>query len=159
MKQTTIKICKFCGNKAPSNMQGYCQVCYHYFITEGKEVYPLPKVGEITYAPNGDCICPFCGKAFRKLGGHFWQAHKMTSKEAHHKIGWDLNAKASNINYRALMQNRLQPKCVADNLILKGQSTRFSKHSIGRPKSKVSPMTLKRLKQQSFIKTNLTKEN
>lgn len=147
-----IKYCKFCNNKAPSNMQGYCQVCYCYFIIKGKEIYPLPNVGEITYAPNGDCICPFCGKAFRKLGNHFYQTHKITSKEAHHKIGWDLNAKATNADYRNLMRQRLKQKCVTINLIIKGKQTRFVLKHSGRTREKVSIMTLKRLKQQSFIK-------
>lgn len=150
--------CKFCSKPAPSNMQGYCQVCYHYFILEGKEVYDLPKYGEITYAPNGDCICPECGKAFRKLGRHFNLAHGMSSAEAHKKFGWDRNAKATNKAYRDLMRDKLQEKCVTVNLIDKGKSTRFAPNHSGRTRDKVSAMTLKRLKQQSFIKEELENE-
>lgn len=145
-------LCKFCGKAAPSNMQGYCQVCYRYFVMEGKDVYDLPKYGEITYAPNGDCICPLCGKAFRKLGMHFYYAHGMTAKQAHEKAGWDHNAKATNPAYRDLMRDKLQEHCVTVNLINKGESTRFVPNHVGRSKDKVSAMTLKRLKQQSFIK-------
>ena len=150
--------CKFCNKPAPSNMQGYCQVCYRYFIIDSKVVYDLPKYGEITYAPNGDCICPFCGKAFRKLGLHFYYAHKMTSKEAHKKAGWDQNAKATNESYRDLMREKLQEKCVTENLIKGGKSTRYVSNHPGRTKNKVSAMTLKRLKQQSFIKKELENE-
>jgi len=142
--------CKFCGKPAPSNMQGYCQVCYRYFIMEDKDVYDLPKYGEITYAPNGDCICPFCGKAFRKLGLHFYYSHHMTSKQAHEKAGWAHNAKATNESYRDLMREKLQEKCVTVNLIDKGQSTRFVPGSPGRTRDKVSAMTLSRLKQNRF---------
>ena len=145
--------CKFCGKPAPKNMQGYCQVCYRYFIMEEKEIYPLPKYGEITYAPNGDCICPFCGKAFRKLGLHFYYAHDMTSKEAHEKAGWDHNAKATNKDYRKLMRKKLQKKCVTINLLEKGKPTRYKKHHKGRTKDMISPMTMKVLKQSSFKKT------
>jgi uncharacterized C2H2 Zn-finger protein len=53
---------------------------------EGKDVHPIPPYGEIAYADNGDCICPFCGKAFRKLGRHFNLAHGLTSKQAHEKL-------------------------------------------------------------------------
>lgn len=144
--------CKFCGKPTSSNMQDYCQVCYRYFIIEDKEIYPLPTYGNITYAPNGDCICPFCGKAFRKLGMHFYYAHGMTSKEAHEKAGWDHNAKATNKSYRILMRNKLQTKCVTINLIDKGKNTRFSLNHGGRTRDKVSAMTLKRLKEKSFIK-------
>lgn len=142
--------CKFCGKPAPNNMQGYCQVCYRYFVMESKEVYDLPKYGEIAYAPNGDCICPECGKAFRKLGRHFNQAHNMSSAEAHKKFGWDRNAKATNESYRELMRNKLMKKCVTVNLIEKGQSTRFIPGSPGRTRDKVSAMTLAKLKQNRF---------
>ena len=139
--------CKFCGKPAPTNMQGYCQVCYRYFVMERKEVHDLPEYGEITYAPNGDCICPFCGKAFRKLGMHFYYAHGMRSKEAHERAGWDYNAKATNEFYRDLMRDKLQDKCVTINLIAKGKRTRYVPGSSGRTKDKVSAMTLSRLKK------------
>ena len=142
--------CKFCGHNAPSNMQGYCQVCYVYFVLKGKEVYETPAYGEIAYAPNGDCICPLCGKAFRKLGRHFNLAHGMTSDEAHKKFGWDRNAKATNESYRNLMRDKLQDKCVTVNLIEKGQSTRYVPGSEGRTRDKVSAMTLNKLKQNRF---------
>jgi len=142
--------CKFCDKSAPSNMQGYCQTCYRYFVMERKEVYALPKYGEITYSPNGDCICPFCGKAFRKLGLHFYYAHDLTSRQAHKKAGWDQNAKATNPAYRELMRNKLQDKCVTVNLIDKGKLTRFAPGSPGRTRDKVSAMTLKRLKRNRF---------
>lgn len=130
-------------------MQGYCQVCYRYFIIEGKEIYPLPEKGDITYAPNGDCICPFCGKAFRKLGMHFYYGHDITSLEAHKKMGWDISARATNPEYRKLMKEKLQPHCVEINLIEKGKPTRFKENGPGRPKDKISLMTLKRLKHEN----------
>src|SRR5574344_276038 len=62
-------VCKFCGGAGDKRYRGYCQSCYRYFITENKKLYPLydPAKGP-QYAPNGDCICPLCGKAFTKLG-------------------------------------------------------------------------------------------
>ena len=149
-----MKKCKFCGAPAPGNMQGYCQSCYKYFIMQEKEVYPLPSVGDITYAPNGDCICPFCGKAFRKLGLHFYYAHGLTSKQAHKKAGWDQNARASNETYRKLMQDKLQTKCVSYNLIERGKSTRYLPNSSGRTRDKISPMTMKRLKNNKIKRGN-----
>jgi len=144
--------CKFCNNPAPSNLQGYCQACYKYFIIDKKEIYNLPEHGEITYAPNGDCICPFCGKAFRKLGMHFYYGHRLTSKIAHELAGWDYSAKATNPQYRELMRNKLMKKCVDINLIEKGQPTRYVPGSPGRTRDKVSAMTLSKLKQNRFKK-------
>lgn len=134
-------------------MRGYCQVCYNYFIQQSKNIYPVPPYGEIWYADNGDCICPLCGKAFRKLGRHFNQSHNMSSDEAHKFFGWDRNAKATNVSYRKLMQQKLQKKCVVINLLKKGQATRYAPGASGRTKNKVSAMTLHRLKQQ-FKKEN-----
>jgi len=145
-----IHKCKFCGKSTAKPMQGYCQVCYHYFVIKSKDVYDLPKHGEITYAPNGDCICPFCGKAFRKLGMHFYYSHHMTSKQAHEKAGWDQSAKATNESYRELMRNKLMKKCVDINLIEKGKATRYVPGSPGRTRDKVSAMTLSKLKQNRF---------
>jgi len=129
-------------------MQGYCQTCYKYFIIDNKEIYPLPLFGEITYTKTGDCICPFCGKAFRKLGNHFRHAHGILSKQAHKQAGWDANAKATNADYRKLMKKRLQKKCVINNLLKKGVETRYKKGYKGRTKDQVSQMTSNRLKYQ-----------
>ncbi len=121
--------CKFCGKAAPANMQGYCQVCYHYFIMEGKDVYPLPKDGEIKNAPNGDCICHECGKAFSKLGQHVYYAHNMTSVEYAHKHGLKLRGpgfvRLSNPGYSAKMHDIQDPKTIKINLVEKGKPTRF----------------------------------
>lgn len=118
--------CKFCGNDAPANMQGYCQVCYRYFILEGKDIYPLPAYGEVTYAPNGDCICPECGKAFRKLGNHIRQSHNMLCKEFFPKHGWHIRkTKATNKDYRKHMRDIQDPLCITKNLLENGKSTRF----------------------------------
>jgi hypothetical protein len=116
---------------------------------EDRKIYPLPEKGEITYAPNGNCICPFCGKAFRKLGRHFNYAHGMTSDEAHKEAGWDRNAKATNEDYRKLMRDKLQEKCVTVNLIKKGKKTRFKKGSQGRTKDKMSLMSLKKIQRRN----------
>ena len=140
--------CKFCGKPAESNMRGYCQVCYRYGVMENRDVYPLPEYGEITYAPNGDCICPFCGKAFRKLGLHFYYGHGLTSLKAHEQAGWDHKAKATNPEYRDLMREKLKIKCVKINLLQRGKATRFKKGSQGRTKDKLSQMTRNNLKRR-----------
>lgn len=127
--------CKFCGNLGSTSYQGFCQACYKYFITDGKKLYPVPNPGEITYAPNGDVVCPECGKAFRKLGGHLYQAHHLTCDEAFKKFGWYRRlTKATNIEYRKMMHDIQDPKTISDNLLSKGESTRFGSVVRGRKK-------------------------
>lgn len=147
--------CKFCNKPAPSNMRGYCQSCYKYFILENKEIYPLPEYGEITFAPNGDAICPFCGKAFRKLGLHFYYQHGMITKKAFEKAGWNVNTRASNEKYQKLMREKLQEHCVDINLIEKGKPTRFKKNSKGRPRELIRPMEMNRLRRNKKDEGNL----
>lgn len=142
-----MKKCKFCNKEAKENMQGYCQSCYRYFVLEHKKEYPLPRYGEITYAENGDCICPFCGKAFTKLGMHFYYHHGMTSREAHIKAGWDIGAKATNENYRNKMRDKVQEKCITINLLEKGKPTRFTKDTTPKRINR-SEMSLNRLREK-----------
>lgn len=121
--------CKFCGRPAPNNMRGYCQACYKYFVAQGRKVYPLPPNKELTYAENGDAICPICGKAFRKLGGHLYNAHKISCDEAFRMFGWHRRkAKATNKDYRKHMKTIQKDYCVIDNLVCKGKSTRFGQN-------------------------------
>ncbi len=124
-----MKKCKFCGNTAPDNMQGYCQVCYRYFVIEGKDIYPLPEDGTVEYAPNGDCICHECGKAFSKLGQHVFYAHHKTSKEYAVEHGLKLRGpkavRLSNNTYSTKMHNIQDPKTIRVNLVEKGFETRF----------------------------------
>lgn len=139
--------CKYCGDAIKlNNMQGYCQSCYRYFVMEGKEVYPTPPYGQMDFAPNGDCVCPECGMAFRKLGAHLWNKHHILAKEAYIKFGWDISCRASNEQYQQHMRDVLQPKCVVENLIKDGEKTRFVTGGPGRPASKMSEMTRQRLK-------------
>jgi hypothetical protein len=140
-------LCIYCKEPLKySNLGGYCQPCYRYFVLDKGIVYDTPPYGEIWYAPNGDCICPICGKAFRKLGCHLYNFHKITSREAYQQFGWAFNVKASNLSYRYDMKQKLKDYCVDINLIERGKNTRFVVGSPGRTTDKVSEMTRRRLK-------------
>lgn len=126
----TIK-CKFCGNEAPNNMQGYCQACYLYFVSQGKKVYDLPEYGKVEYAENGDAICHICGKAYRKLGAHIANGHHITMRDYCTKFGlFYRNNKASNPDYRRKMRTIQKDYCITDNLLKKGRATRLRKGDI-----------------------------
>lgn len=130
----TIK-CKFCGNEAPNVYQGYCQVCWKYFVIDGKKEYDLPDFGKVEYAENGDAICHICGKAFRKLGAHIWNGHHITMRDYCTKFGLLYRTnKASNLDYRLNMKNIQKDYCITDNLLEKGKATRIKKRQILRHK-------------------------
>lgn len=143
------KVCKFCGaENIPANMAGYCQPCYKYFHTDKKTIYPIPPHGVMYHTETGDVVCPLCGKAFRKLGGHLVQAHHITTKEAYPKFGWYRNAKATNAEYQEHMRNVQHPKAL-DNLSIHGVPTRYGvTHACGgRPKG-VKHMRVENLKDK-----------
>lgn len=118
--------CKFCNNEAPSNMRGYCQRCYRYFILNNKQVYDLPDDGKVEYNENGDPICHECGMAYRKLGNHVWQVHHMSMYEytTKHKLTHRTN-KCTNADYREHMRKIQKDYCVTENLVEKGKTTRL----------------------------------
>ena len=120
--------CKFCGNYCDKNMRGYCQVCYKYFVIDGKHIYDLPSFGKVEYNEDGDVICHICGKAFRKLGGHIWNGHHMKMRDYCTKYGllYKTN-KASNIDYRKHMKDIQKDYCITENLLKKGKATRLQK--------------------------------
>lgn len=145
--------CKFCGDLEKDNRYGgYCQSCYKYFVLDKKKAYNVAPYGEMARNEDDEVICNICGKAYGKLGAHLFNKHHLTSKEAYKLFGWDMNPRATSDKYREHMRDVLQPKCVADNLIKGGMNTRFKKGDSGRTIDMVSPMTMNRLKQSSFIK-------
>ena len=150
--------CKKCGEKLrpyEKNMQGYCQACYKYFVTDKKKVYPLPPLGEITYAPNGDVICPLCGRAFGKLGSHIRYFHKLDPKEVYTKVGWDRDPHATSNKYKEKMRSHITEELKQD-LIERGKNTRFKAGHKGRTKDQMSLATIKRLSKQ-IMKANQSK--
>lgn len=120
--------CKFCGNEAPKRYNGYCEVCWQYFVRDGKKAYDLPDFGKVEYAENGDAICHICGKAYRKLGAHIWNCHHITMRDYCTKFGLLYrNNKASNLDYRIKMRIIQKDYCITDNLLEKGKATRIKK--------------------------------
>lgn len=98
-------------------------------------IYPIPPYGTMYVTDEGNVVCPICGKAYRKLGGHLAQTHNITTKEAYPKFGWYRNVKASNAEYRNHMRQIQQPKTL-DNITIRGKRTRYGdEHKLGgRPK-------------------------
>lgn len=131
--------CKHCGKAMKqNNMQGYCQACYKYFITKGKQLHEPYDGKPIRYDADGDAICPICGMAYRKLGGHLRGAHNLRAADVYRKYGINpKNAKASNISYRIKMKAIQDPKTISINLIERGKKTRIQPGEKFRIKSKL----------------------
>lgn len=124
-----MKKCKICG--CDNNTTGkYCGNCYRYLRLHPEGVYPLPKKGEVHYAPNGDVICHVCGMAVRKLGNHIAFKHHMTQKEYRDKFKLYHNTRLSNKEYiknMSKINEKHKDTVVSKNLIEKGKKTRTSK--------------------------------
>lgn len=150
--------CRVCGEKLKpyeKNLKGMCQPCYKYFVSDKKKVYPLPPLGEITYAPNGDVICPICGRAFAKLGSHIRYFHKLAPKDVYIKVGWDREPHATSKNYKEKMRSHITEE-LKEGLIERGKNTRFKAGHKGRTRDQMSLATVKRLSKQ-IMKVNSDK--
>lgn len=145
MERTHCKVCGEALKPYEKHMQGMCQPCYKYFKVDKKKVYPLPPLGEMTHAENGDIICPLCGRAFAKLGAHIKYFHKLDPVEVYIKVGWDRTPHATSKKYQDKMRGYIRED-ITLQLIENGKGTRFKKGSVGRTREQMSLSTLRRIK-------------
>lgn len=143
--------CKECGKEIKGRvLKGMCEKCYQRLARDSKtKTYELPKKGEVKYSPEGLVVCHVCGKAYKKLMNHTWQIHGLTEKE--YKLEFGLNANQGLIceETKQKMQTAVKKhydKVVLNNLIKKGEKTRFFKGSKGRSRSKIRTQELNRLR-------------
>lgn len=151
------KTCELCGLTKTGVYyseqfdKSLCRKCYNY--EKKHPVHPLPEKGEIAYDNEGKLICHICGRAFKKLASHAYNGHKITASE--YKKMFGLNNKEglliestkeklreySKVNYEIV---------VKENLLSKGEKTRFKKGCSGRTKDKVRLQCRKVLAQNFF---------
>lgn len=108
----------------------------------------LPNYGEIAYDKAGKPICHICGKSFKKLMSHAWQKHGISAREYKIKFGLETTKGIMCEESVALARQRNlehYDKVVLQNLVSKGEGTRFKKGSKGRTKEKVREMTRRKL--------------
>lgn len=106
--------------------------------------------GEIHYDKEGKPICHICGKSFKKLLAHVWQKHRMSAYDYKKHFGLETTKSIMcKESIEIARQRNLEnyDKVVKNNLIRKGENTRFKKGYKGRTKDQVSPMTAKKLKE------------
>lgn len=115
--------------------------------------------GQVEFNEEGLPKCELCGKHFKRVLNHVRMKHDgMNEKDYKKQFGFDLHkgicSKESAEVSRKYVE-KYYDKVVAANLISNGEKTRFTKGSEGRTRDKISPQTMNRLKQQSFIKKGL----
>ncbi|MGL5713356.1 MAG: MucR family transcriptional regulator [Paraclostridium sp.] len=101
-------------------------------------------LGKLRFDNEGKPICEICGRSFNKLGQHVYNSHGMSAKEYKIKFGLDLNkglvAKSTKEKLQKANKDNYD-KVVKNNLLKKGQYTRFKNGDKGRTKEKVSEQT------------------
>jgi len=115
--------------------------------------------GVIEYNSEGKPKCEICGKYFKRVISHVRQKHDMNEKEYKTTFGFDLHKgicskDSSEKSRKAVYEN--YDKCINNNLISKGNKTRFISGHKGRTKNKVSEQT--RLRLIEHAKNNITDE-
>lgn len=110
--------------------------------------------GKVIYNEEGMPICPICAsdgtnkhgktKGYKKLLGHVWQMHGVSADEYKEMYGLDKNkgilCEETRKKHRENVINNYE-KVVADNLLKKGQKSRFKENNKGRTKEQVSEET------------------
>lgn len=112
--------------------------------------------GIIEYDDDGNPVCEICKKSFKRVLAHVRQKHFMNEREYKLQFGFDLGkgicSKDSSEKSRIKTLENFN-KCIANNLLTKGATTRFVINSSGRTKDKVSEQTRKRLKARLKTKS------
>jgi hypothetical protein len=114
--------------------------------------------GIIEYDEDGKPICEICKKSFHRVIAHVRQKHNMNEREYKKQFGFDLrkgicSKESSELSREKLFDNA--EICLNDNLLKKGEISRFKKGSKGRTKNQVSEQTRimlrNRLKQEPML--------
>lgn len=137
------KVCIKCGEVILGRViTGMCSRCYQRNKTiEKLPVYELPKKGEIKYTPDGKVVCHICGRGFKKPLNHAYLCHGVTAYDYKKEFGLDVGKGLLSSDVKEKLQESVKrnyDKVVLDNLIKKGEKSRFIKGSEGRPKEKIS---------------------
>lgn len=149
--------CEVCGTSESTRFiksrklnQVLCANCYQSY-NRNPDVFPIPPYGVITRDPNDKPICHICGRAFDALMTHARQTHRISEAEYKERFGLDAGKGITSfktwIKFRRSNQLHYHT-VVKQNLIKRGQATRFQPGSPGRTKDKVRHQTYLRLIKQ-----------
>lgn len=153
-------ICEECGKEKKSVIfyeeysANLCPQCLMFYKEHPK--HDLPEKGEILYDELGRPICHICGRAFNKVLNHARQKHFISAEE--YKRIYGLISTKGICSQRT--KDRLRAKVmenydtvVLQNLVEKGNKTRYKNGHKGRPKEKL------RIQSLNTLKANMEKIN
>lgn len=105
---------------------GTCQSCYNYYHKGGTD-NPIPEKGIIAHDYRGYVVCHICGRAYKRLGSHIKEWHKMTIAE--YKAEFELcnSTKTTEQNYSEHMSQLAYKYDMAQQLKTVGVATRIKK--------------------------------
>jgi endogenous inhibitor of DNA gyrase (YacG/DUF329 family) len=153
-----IKKCLRCGGEvergARANNKKYCSdVCRNAdYVARTREKYNEWQRNYRSSKVKGEKIqCLVCGEEHRQVGSHIVQMHKMTAREYREKYGFDVKRGQLPKDLRKKKADYVFENNTVKNLKV-GKKFHFKKGQKGIGKYKRSEQTMKRLKQQSFIK-------
>ncbi len=115
--------------------------------------------GEIRFDDDGLPICEICGKSFKRLLTHVRQKHFMSAREYKEQFGLDVSKGIMSEESREKSRYNVYSnfgKVVIQNLIEKGEETRYKDGDKGRTKDMVSEQTKKMLTKH--CQTNMSPE-
>ena len=152
--------CEECGKpkKAVTFYAEYdanlCAQCFIFY--QDHPVHELPPDGEIHYDDLGRPICHICGRAFNKVLNHAHQKHDISASE--YKRRFQLMSSKGICSQKTVDKLRKKVEenydvVVTQNLIERGETTRFKNGHKGRPKYKLREQSLK------VLRDNMSKIN
>lgn len=132
----------------------YGLICRRCYQRERKSDirYRPPEYGEIKYSPEGKPICHICCKAYDKVLAHVWQVHKLSAREYKRDYGLDVIKGIMSEESTEIARQRNKENydlVVEENLLDKGEETRFKEGFKGRTRDQMSEQTRRRLVKQA----------
>jgi hypothetical protein len=158
MRNKEIRHCKECGASSDSSRiihndeyGDLCSRCYQR-VKSSPKTHEKPLYGEIAYTEEGKPICHICGRAYKKLMSHVRHTHEMTESEYKKEFGLNSTKGIMCEESRELARKRAlenYDNSILENLLSKGEATRFQTGSGGRTKEKVREQTRIVLRENS----------
>ena len=150
--------CTECDQQALPGHKGMCQSCYNYF-RKGGVVNPIPDKGIIAYDYRGYPICHICGKAYKRLGSHVKEKHKMSIAEYKAKFELCANARTTEKNYSKHMHDLAYKYDMPKQLQTTGVKTRIKpgdKHLRAGKKARLQECIDKKVRMRRYYNDQRT---
>lgn len=131
-------VCNKCGKTLAdyeTHFKKMCQACYKYFHAGGTE-NPIPDPGRIEYDHRGFVVCHICGRAYKRLGSHVRESHKMNIAEYKELFGLCSSAKTTEGSYSEMMRKSAYKNEMPERLIKAGYNTRIKPGETDKRKGK-----------------------